>query len=351
MSNKKKIFLIITISVLLLALTACSNKNKSSEVSSNETTVILADEPSNETTVTLVEEPIEDDTDKNAKLGDNINYDIDIRDSSIDEDVIEDNNVQAKEYDFVQFDTYMYRIEDIALLTWDYNNNSLKYDINGDGNVEDITIRTIGKDKCGDAVYDVYKLFINGKEIGVLNFQHMYDYLDDNKILIVDINKDDDAIEVVHTYDWDDDLYYDVYSVQDSGIKELDEVFDGYTNQKGIITLGGSPWDCTQVSLHIYECYYYIENDTVQKVDFDVNDISDVFFTAEGYLFTTDLNNIERFMNSGYTFDEAGFEEAGIYTLKKNDMFTVVGFEGDCDIEVKMEDGTIGYILGNHWVD
>ena len=123
---------------------------------------------------------------------------------------------------------------------------------------------------------------------------------------------------------------------------ELEGNFGGYTDQKGIITRGGT--GTLQVQLHIYDFYYKLEDNTVTECACDLSEIKDVLFTGADCLFTTDLSSIDKALNNGLYYMKAGFIH-----LTPDQKFTVLEFEGDLDIKVKLQDGTVGYIVGNHW--
>ena len=248
----------------------------------------------------------------------------------------------AKAEKFVQFDTEMYRIYDVAFEYADAyemsNGKNLEYDLDGDGKKDVITLKKYNQTENGDVGYE---LLLDGKEFADFDW---FDFLD--TVYIVDLNKNDHSIEVVTLYFYSgDDPAIRIFTKQGSEMVQLEGGFGEFTDQKGIITSGIYGSDRAGDRIGIYDCYYKLENNTVTKCDLDLSEIKDVLIPGNGCLFTTDMKNVDKYFH-GYDF-----EEAGIVRLTADDKYTVLGFEGELDVKVKLQDGTIGYILGNYWCD
>lgn len=326
------VFLIIAIIVILIMAVVIGvlyNKNTKLQNISNDFGNIAKVESETSTNNFIVE--------NNSSKDENT-------DTNANKTVTESNSTISKaEIKFLQFDTDFYKLEDVALEYRECKNinnyKDFEYDLDGDGVKDIITIKNYGKDSNGQIQY---KLLLNEKE-----FFEYFDAPESGIIYIVDLDKEDETIEVI-TYDDgpSDDPTYRLFVKQGSNMIQLSDNVGEFINQNGIITSGEIYGHRAWTEPKVFEYYYKLENNTLKRYSLDILKIKDAIFSAEGGLFTTDLKNIDKYSQNGYNF-----EKAGIYTLTANDKFSIIGFIDNMDIQIKLQDGREGYLLGNHFTD
>ena len=339
--NLQTVLLILTLIVILIMAVAIGVLyNKNTKLANNE---LKHENISNVESETKVNNSIANSGISNSSSEDtNTNGNQTVQDTKT--ETTTNNNTSSKTgIKLVQFDTDFYKLEDVALeyrKCQNINNyKDFEYDLDGDGVKDKITINNYGKDTNGEIQY---KLLLNGKE-----FFEYFDAPESGIVYIVDLNKDDKSIEII-TYDDgpSDDPTYRLFIKQGSSMKQLSDNIGEYVNQKGIITSGEIYGHRAWTKPEVFEYYYKLENNTLKKYNLDISKIKDVSFSADAGLFTTDLKNIDKYWKNGNDF-----EKAGIHKLTSKDKFYILGFKNDIDIQIKLQDGREGYLLGNHFSD
>jgi len=268
-----------------------------------------------------------------------------VSDIKVEEHIIPEADETKKQgIKFIQFDTTFYPIEDLALEWRDSykikNYKDFEYDLDGDGEVDKITIRTKEGERWNGEAYIAQTYELNGKEFAdVGNF---------GKIYIVDLNKNDNSIEVVT---WDngpsDDSVYNIYSKQGDKMEcILNEWTENmYADQLGKILPSGL------FNPSIYKKYYSFINDELKTIELGMDTISSIEFDAKGMYFSTDSGNFYDIAGKYHEYDtyEDGFER----TLKACNVeeisggtFKILEILGEefFNVYVQLEDGRKGYI-------
>jgi len=248
---------------------------------------------------------------------------------------------------FIQFDTAFYPIGDLALEWRDSykikNYKDFEYDLDGDGEIDKITIRAKEEQLWNGELNTVHIYELNGNKFdNVGNF---------GKIYIVDLNKNDNSIEVVT---WDngpsDDSVYNIYSKQGGKmeciLKEWTESM--YADQLGKILSSG------HYNPSIYKQYYNFALGNLETIDLDMNKISSVKFDATGMYFSATRENISNVCSKYYEIGEtSSYNDAFEKALKECNVeklgggtFKILEIEDEefYIVYVQLEDGRKGYI-------
>lgn len=341
MGKKRKNKVIqVMVTILLFMSTGCSYRNQELErndqglsLNANEENVEEMRSEENATAEAIV---VTTEAQGNDNLCEEESLNAEDTTSAVGEgagEYIESDTSAQTGIEFTQFDTEFYRVEDVAIDYCKFENikdyQDLKYDLDGDGQIDVITMKNCGMDRNGDAVC---KLYLDGEE-----FFQFYD--PGEAVYLVDVDKKDNSIELI-TFDEgpSDDPTYRLFAKEGSEMVELSGDIVGLIDQNGKLIA-----DTCNAGAYIgvYEFYYEFEDNMLKVCDLDLSGIKDVLYYCEYGLFTTDMKSVEEYFNNGYDF-----EKAGIIYLSKDDKFNFIGFENDLDIKIQLQDGTIGYLLG-----
>lgn len=236
------------------------------------------------------------------------------------EEVVSSN---SNEYDKLENLAIEYRLSSKIRNYKDFN-----YDLDGDGNIDKITIRKDKNDEEGRN----YKFELNGIEFAENSFSP--------EIYIVDLNENDKNLEVIiFDIGASDDLEYSIYVKKNDGMELLeiingqDLILDGNGNfkVKTILTSGITP--------DVYNKIYNFNNNSItyKNDDFDMN----LEYSTYGFCFITkDLANRERYQNGQVSTLEA----AEIYELSPNASFKIKSFIDDISAVIEYN-GSEYYLL------
>lgn len=289
-----------------------------------------------------------------------VNDEIDVKENNKGKQESQRENNKAKGIKIVQFDEEFYKVEDVAIESRKCENiknyKDFEYDLDGDGKKDKVTVvhKTEKQDNGMGQTYeeDKYEFKLNDKIFYEENHPSF------TEIFITDLNKNDKSIEVVIFDNGpSEDPHCLIFSKIDSKMKKIKELgWSLYTNQKGKIV-------CSEIhrattTPEIFPNYYVLENNEIKKKDIDFSKIKNETFTAKDILFTEDMKNIDKYWELSASPKYQGdhepdevFKDAGIIKLTEKDVFNVIGYYKDIDIQIKLKDGRNGYLLGNHFSD
>ena len=265
------------------------------------------------------------------------------------------DNDENNKVSLVQFDSYFYSIDDLAF-EYRYCSNiknykNFEYDLDGDYQVDKIKILH-QKEFIGQN--NEYALQLNGE-----TFLDSFDNMNSVIVYVVDLNTEDNSLEIVVFDDGpSDDPSYKIYKKQGSKMI-LIETIEGYSlfnNKYGKIAClsNRQPW----ITPFIFRDYYNLIETEIKKYKLDLSNTDNISFSSPNSLFTEDLKNIDKFFkldDKDYIDIEIDymqkFHDAGIRELQEYETFKIISFENDIDIKIELDDGTEGYLLGNHFSD
>ena len=250
---------------------------------------------------------------------------------------------EMKRLYFTQPNTDLYTLEDVTIeceLDFDgtsYENpdyvKDFKYDLDGDGEIDTITIKRSEEPQAvaGDgADLKIIKLYLNGEEF----YEFVYGGA---AVYIVDVNKEDDSLEVVAYDDGpSDDPEYTFFRKQGEEMIYATYLWGGYEDtfkfdQKGRIYEEPS---MVQMNPTFYETCCEFKEDTVEVYIADLKTVENVWFTRRG--------------GSGVYYHVG--EDGDYYLLdylNKNPEFKVLEFAGPYGqpdgLKLQLKDGEVCY--------
>ena len=252
---------------------------------------------------------------------------------------IDENTIEVEgEYEEVETSSISNLAIDSKDLTQLKHYKEFKYDFDGDGNTDNFCVRY---NKNADDSESNYKLEYNGKKIDT-------DFPFPKYVYIVDLNQEDLAKEVlVYDAGYSDDFTYALFTVKNKEMS-LKAVFDGnefFGNGKGEFYVKNR---LTQniTPEAIYTKYYINENDLTQKnqevenIDYSPTNDECLFFAENYNVFNEALN-----LQENEKFDD-GLKRLKIEPLTTKNSFKIKQFLNEYEIEVILNDGREGYIVG-----
>ncbi len=252
---------------------------------------------------------------------------------------------------FIQFSNKFYSLEDIAI-EWRNaekikNYKNFEYDLDGDGNIDKITIKPTNEESYGK----VYLFELNGKKFA--------EHSSRPEIYIVDLNKNDNKKEIVIFDEGpSDDPNYTIYVKKGNDIVKLSNI-GGYPlkcDEQGIILC--DDFINGQTSPKIYFSYNYIENNKIEEKKIDIEKIKKYDISSSRLYFSKDYKNVDKLMEQ-VGCDPSKIKMFDIEELTSDKSFKIidVNFENlneDFDlrqeiIKVVLSDGREGYIFHIQW--
>lgn len=260
-------------------------------------------------------------------------------------------NVEVKD-SFSQLPGSFYHID---LLTKEYrenssveNNKGFEYDLDSDGIIDTIKVES-KETEFGNEYTLKY-----GSNIIHENWQGM------GAVGIIDLDETDKYLDIL-VYDdgpSDDPVYYFYRKIDDNIVKlgDLDVTKEFACDGKGRVVAAGreTPW-LTQT---VFEYYYTIENNKFVSHALDFSYNKDFEYTTSEGFFTTDLKNLENYMDdtTEYADDfkdnlQQKTEKHNIKIIDSNIKFKIIEFVekeneySPIDLKVTLSDGTTGYLI------
>mgnify|MGYP004568289971 CR=1 FL=1 len=256
--------------------------------------------------------------------------------------------VKNKPYKLTQFSTTFYDLKDVAKVYKDIgkinNYAEYKYDLDGDGKKDKITIKRVEKkvyndDNTEDYDETYYYTYLNGKKFG-----EDLIYGEALKICIVDLNKNDKKLDIIiDTWNNGSKIYQkignkmkkisDFYFYEDMGFIKVNQ--KGKILTRSLIEKSFSPY--------IVGSYFELSNKgKLKSINTNVNNISkitckitdtDSWFGS--IYFTTNKKNIK--LDKDYKTVKKGTK----FKILKNEIY----FNHYEVIKVKLSNGKIGYLF------
>ena len=271
-------------------------------------------------------------------------------------DTINDKNLtNLNENNLIQFNTKFYELNDVAKEYREYKNiknyKDFNYDLDGDGEIDKITISH--KTKIDDIIGEIhsYPITINGETFSEGSSM--------DSIYIVDLNENDKNIEVVIFSEGpSDDPNYTIYSKKGNKMVEIDSI-GGYplkTDKKGTVVIKDN---CNGVTVpEIYFGYEIIQNGNVDIKTVDIESIKDIELKTSNLYFSEDYKDVTKIFDEFEKNDhniEKTLKKLDIEKLNENITFKVTKifiqdeYSYDYKIYVELSDGRKGYIFHIQW--
>ena len=259
------------------------------------------------------------------------------------------------ENNLIQFNTKFYELNEVAKEYRDYKNiknfKDFNYDLDGDGQLDKITIshKTKTDDRIGER--DYYEITLNGETFS--------EGSEMDSIYIVDLNENDKNIEVVIFGEGpSDDPHYIIYSKKGNKMVEIDRI-GGYplkTDKKGTVVIKDN---CNGVTVpEIYFGYEIIENGNVNIKTIDIETIKDIELKTSHFYFSKDYKEVMEIFDEleknnhdiEKTLRKLDIEKLNEdITFKVKEIYIQDEYSYDYKILVELSDGREGYIFHIQW--
>ncbi len=281
------------------------------------------------------------------------------------EDIVNNNTVgtnQVEENDdaknFIQLNSKFYSIEDIATKKVNVyeleENGEIKVDLDNDG-VSEVIKKT--KEDDEDPLSTNDSLSMNGE---IFN----YEIYVDTMLYVVDINKNDKYSNVVvySAGESDNSASYSIYKYNGENLEFVEILYglDMFVDETGKMIVDSSV--ASVLLPKIATSYYEYKNDQITNTELNIDKISNTKFNIDDELsqmvyFTESLNNVEKVLQNMSEGEVSSLEDNGIYDINNQSKYNFSNLqisefltgEYSGDIKVKLSDGTVGYLIGNHF--
>ena len=206
---------------------------------------------------------------------------------------------------------------------------TLKYDLDGDGKKDVITIKNLGICKANTEYEGVlnYEIKINGKVI-LSGIENTFGIL---RMRLIDFNKNDKSVEIVFDRtEGGEDFSREIYRKNGKKIGVIDgSEGDILINGKGKIFPINSVY--INVSPYVSNHYYVLSKRNFKDKKLKVSKIQNKKFTA-------------RYKNAHYVESIKKYEKKD---LKKGIKFKIIEFTKDGYVKIEFNNGKTGYIVAN----